>query len=151
MRNGKPDRQGSLNPVPKRTPTPNLASASTAEPQAPLCVCIHSAMRCLSARLPYRPHMAHPPLTRSGTFRNTRLNISCAKSTDSSIAWPVGTTRTFTCRSRASRIPAMRHAPKYTIPRLNRLGGHLKRVVSLALRDRLTISSLETSFSMTRR
>jgi hypothetical protein len=22
-----------------------------------LCVCIHSAMRCLSARLPYRPHM----------------------------------------------------------------------------------------------
>jgi hypothetical protein len=31
---------------------------------------------------------------------------------------PVGTTRTFTCRSRASLIPAMRHAPKYTIPQL---------------------------------
>src|ERR1039458_3207004 len=24
-----------------------------------LCVCIHSAMRCLSARLPYRPHMLY--------------------------------------------------------------------------------------------
>src|ERR1035441_857107 len=73
-------------------------------------VCIHSAMRCLSARLPYLPHMAHPPLTRSGTFRNTRLNISCAKSTDSSIALPVGTTLTLTCRSRI--IPRKPPHPK---------------------------------------
>jgi hypothetical protein len=34
------------------------------------------------------------------------------RSTDSSIAWLVGITRTFTCRSRASRIPAIRHAPR---------------------------------------
>ena len=34
------------------------------------------------------------------------------RSTDSSIAWLVGTTRTLTCRSRASRIPAIRHAPR---------------------------------------
>jgi len=48
------------------------------------------------------------------------FTISCAKSTDPSKAALVGTTRTFTCRSRASRIPAMRHAPEYTIPRLMR-------------------------------
>ena len=32
--------------------------------------------------------------------------------TDSSIAFLVGTTRTFTCFSRASRMPAMRQAPR---------------------------------------
>jgi hypothetical protein len=38
--------------------------------------------------------------------------ISCARSTDSSIATPEGTTRTFTCVCLASRCPAMRHAPR---------------------------------------
>ncbi|MGO9938421.1 MAG: hypothetical protein ACLPH3_12190 [Terracidiphilus sp.] len=34
------------------------------------------------------------------------------KSTDSSIAWLVGITRTLTCLSRAKRRPTMMHAPK---------------------------------------
>jgi hypothetical protein len=34
------------------------------------------------------------------------------QATDSSIAWPVGTTRTLTCLSRASRIPAIKQAPR---------------------------------------
>jgi len=89
--------------------------------QGRLCVCIHSAIRCLSARLPYRPHIRpHFSFTLSGTLRNTELNISWARSTDSSIARPVGITRTFTCLSRAKRMPAMRHAPRYTIPLLKR-------------------------------
>jgi hypothetical protein len=44
---------------------------------------------------------------RSGTLRDTRLRISWASSTDSSMALLVGTTRTFTCRSLASRIPSI--------------------------------------------
>jgi DNA sulfur modification protein DndB len=49
---------------------------------------------------------------RSGTFRNTRLNISYATSTLSSIACEVGITLTLTCFSLASRMPAMRQAPR---------------------------------------
>ena len=42
---------------------------------------------------------------RSGTRLKTRLKISYARSTDSSMALPVGTIRRFTCRSRASQNP----------------------------------------------
>jgi hypothetical protein len=50
--------------------------------------------------------------SRSGTLRNTRSNISRARSTDSSIALPVGITRTLICFSLPSRMPAIKQAPR---------------------------------------
>ena len=55
-------------------------------------------------------------MIRSGTLRNTRLNISCAKSTDSSMAWLVGITRTLTCFSLA-RIGEFTNHHRQILPR----------------------------------
>jgi two-component system, OmpR family, phosphate regulon response regulator PhoB len=59
-----------------------------------------------------RKKLSPKEFTCLGTFRNTRLNISYAISTLSSIAREVGMTLTLTCLSLASRMPAMRQAPR---------------------------------------